>query len=137
MYSIAGNDNPFIPRKAGDFKHHPDEGEDKHILADRQRLNDKVGGKMWDNEHKKILDSVRKQLNISKDEHDEIRQAVQEDKDKVREQKEIEEKQRLEEEKQKLLQVDQHHSVGGVQGGEPSDSDVREKREKVKEVSKI
>ena len=75
----------FIPQQIdpdNQFRHNPEENEDVHKKDDMQRIKEKAGVD-WEDKHKEIIENVRKQLNISKQEHENIRNQVQGDKNLV------------------------------------------------------
>ncbi|KAL3883745.1 hypothetical protein ACJMK2_029979 [Sinanodonta woodiana] len=133
----AGNEI-FVPRaigSAGILKHDPDEFVDMHHIEDRANIRKKIE---IDWEREKMLEALGKKVNMSKDDASKVKSNIEEDKKKILEQKkEQEEKERQEKDKKAVEVVKmEHEGVEGGRGGEPSDPDVKTKRDKVKEMMK-
>lgn len=111
---------------------HGDSGVDVHVVDDKERLNQKIE---FDMAQQKRMEEVGMKNNMLKEEVLKVKENIEEDKDKIIRQKQKEEEQQKQLEMEKLKEIKQEHGGGeGAQGGEPSDSRVKEQREKVKEV---
>lgn len=129
MFMPGADDRP------GQMRHIDNHGE----LVDIHKVEDKVklGGKVAEEWAKqKALEKLSEKANLNKDEALKFKEDIQVDKDKViEEQRQKEMEMKKVEEKKLVEEVHKEHEGGdGTQGGEPSDPDVRQKRNKIKEV---
>lgn len=120
----TGNAGKVIPFRHDDFV-------DPHKIDDKIRLQMNIE-KDWENV--KVKEALDKQ-GIKEDQAKQIKGNIQEDKEKILMKQKEEEEKKKEEERKKALEVDKDHAGHpGAQGGEPLDSSVKEKRDKVREV---
>ncbi|KAL8581913.1 hypothetical protein ACOMHN_010287 [Nucella lapillus] len=117
----------FLPQQesggAGKILRH-DDIVDPHKIDDKIRLQNAV------------KEAFEKQ-GLKEDEAKKMKDKIQEDKEKIIQKKKEEEEAKKEEEKKKASVVDRdHQGHPGAQGGEPSDSTVKEKRNKIREMMK-
>lgn len=111
---------------------HDNDGIDIHAINDKVRLGQKIEMDMA--ERNRIV-KVGQKLNMSKDDTLGFKQNIENDKERVRQQKKEEEEKKRQSEMEKLKEIKQEHPGGeGAQGGAPSEEDVLEKRNAVKEV---
>lgn len=124
----------IVPQRGagGKILRHDDSGIDTHVIDDKVRLDHKIA---IDIAQQKRIEDVGKQLNISKDSALIFKQHIEKDKEKIVQQKKEEEKLQKQQELEKLMEVKQEHAGGlGGQGGKPSEPEVLEKRNKIKEM---
>lgn len=132
-------DDMFMPGgqkgASGQMRHVDNHGdaEDIHKVVDKAKLEEKIAEEFA---KQKVLEELSEKANIAKDDTLKFQEKIKEDKDKILEQQRIKEMEMKEEEERKLKErVHKEHEGGdGTQGGEPSDPDVKQKRDKVKEV---
>ncbi|CAG2241125.1 MAN1A_C [Mytilus edulis] len=111
---------------------HDNDGIDIHAINDKARLGQKIEMDMA--ERNRIV-KVGQQLNMSKDDTLGFKQNIENDKERIRQQKKEEEDKKRQSEMEKLKEIKQEHPGGeGAQGGAPSEEDVLEKRNAVKEM---
>ena len=129
----------FVPRP-GDLqqgrviRHDPHDDVDEHQIEDMLRIQQKIRA---DQKREEIEadNKIRNKLNITREEHDQVKKEIQDDKDKVVEQKKEEDKKKDEEKKKKNLEeVKDHGGVAGGQGGVPSDEETKKRQETVRNV---
>ncbi len=137
--TVTGIDAVFVPRPvdvAGRVvRHDPALEIDDHQVDDTIRFKQKVVEGKTKEDIQAELDQ-RKKLNLTKGEHDQVKEDIQADKDKIIQQKEENDKQKEEEEKQKHLdEVKDHVGVEGGQGGVPSDEETKKRQDTVRNVS--
>ncbi|KAL4233112.1 hypothetical protein ACF0H5_007797 [Mactra antiquata] len=126
---VRAGDDIFMPgdeaaRKHGDV--------DVHRLEDKDRFENKVAGE-W--AQQKALDELKKREGLKDEDALKFQENIMEDKERIMKEKEIKEMEmkKIEDEK-KREQIEKDHEGHPSHGGEPSDPDVREKRNKVKEM---
>ena len=129
----------FLP-KPGDvapgrvIRHDPHNTVDRHKVADETELKVKIIEAQKEQQIE-ADNKIRDKLNITKDEHDKVKQEIKDDKQKVVEAKKKEEKEKEEEVKKKNLQeVKDHAGVPGGQGGVPSDEETKKRQTTVRNV---
>ena len=124
----------FIPRAdaPGIVNHNPGDADDPHKRDDKTALRDKI---------KNGLDDVRKQLNISKNEHDAHREDIQDAKNKIlekqKEEEALKEKKRLEDLAKEIQDHEPHKpGVNPIPPGDTKhdDEENQKRRETVVEV---
>ena len=117
------------------IRHSPDEDVDEHQIGDQIKLGIKIKA---DKKREEIDAHMRQKLNISKGEHDKVKQEIEEDKNKIVKEKEEDIKKKAEEEKEKnLKEVKDHAGVAGGQGGVPSDEETKKRQDTVRNVSSL
>ena len=122
----------FLPQQegAGKVLRH-DDFVDPHKIADKERFQMNIEK---DGESAKLKEALEKQ-GIKEEEAKQIQDNIQEDKEKILQKQKVEEEKKKEEEREKALKVDKDHAGHpGAQGGEPLESSVKEKRDKIREV---
>ena len=110
----------FFPQPENDansFKNHPNEADDAHEF-DRNRLNNQIKNDI----------ALHEQLNIPKDEHDNLKNDINEDKAILKKKQEDDHR-----EKNLIVEKD-HDGHEGAQGGIPSDEETKQRQAKVREV---
>lgn len=123
------------PGRGKIIRHDGEEHVDAHKIDDKIRLNNKIEFE-W--ERQKLAEAMGKRLNMSKNDALIFKENIDKDKEKIIEQQKQEAQRKEEEEMEQAKQVKQDHEGGvGAQGGDPSDADVKEKRETVKEVISV
>lgn len=111
--------------------------DDNNNIVDPHKIDDKIRLQMniekdWENA--RVKEELEKH-GIKEGEVKQIKDNIQEDKEKIRQKQKEEEEKKKAEERKKALKVDKDHKGHpGAQGGEPSETSVREKRDKIKEV---
>ncbi|CAH1798860.1 unnamed protein product, partial [Owenia fusiformis] len=109
----------------GKILKHGVQGVDPHKIDDKMRLDRKI------EQHKHQLPLPP--VSIPKD----LKDDIEKQKQQVLEKQKEEEEKRKAEEKAKLLDGEKDHEGGiGVQGGEPSDPEAKERRDKVRDMMK-
>lgn len=119
------------PLEKGKFLPHDTDVFDHHITNDKEKLQFKINEAK---EHEKLNEEFRK--NVKPEEEERLKESIRFEKENIlKKQKEEEEKKRQQElEEAKKVNKD-HEGHPGARGGEPSDPDVKAKRDKIKEVS--
>ncbi|XP_012945136.1 mannosyl-oligosaccharide 1,2-alpha-mannosidase IA [Aplysia californica] len=120
-----------VPLDWGKVLRH-DEDEDVHNVNDKHKLQGKIE-KAW--EQDKLSEALGKQMDLHPDEAQKLKESIKFEKENVLQ------KQREENERQKLAAIEaakqvvkDHDGHPGSRGGEPSDPDAKEKRDKVREM---
>ncbi|VDI31638.1 Hypothetical predicted protein, partial [Mytilus galloprovincialis] len=114
---------------------HDHKGIDIHLIKDRDQLGEKIEMDIAEQKKKqKRIVKDGEKLNMSKDDTLGFKQNIENDKERVRQQKKEEDARKRQSEMEKLKEIKQEHPGGeGAQGGAPSEEDVLEKRNAVKE----
>ena len=124
----------MVPHRGvgGKILRHDNLGIDAHVIDDKLRLGHKIE---FDIAQQKRMEEVGKKLNMSKGDTLKFKQHIEDDKEKIVQEKKNKEELIKQFEMEKLKVVKQDHAGGeGAQGGAPTDHDVLEKRNQVKEV---
>ena len=115
------------------IRHSPDEDVDDHQIGDQLKLINKIKAEQ---KREQIDAQMREKLNISKGEHEKVKQDIKEEKEKIVQDKKDQDKKKEEEEKEKnLKEVKDHAGVAGGQGGVPSDEETKKRQDTVRDVS--
>lgn len=124
-----GNDGVLV--KPGKLLRHDDNEEDPHSLDDHKKLKGKIE-KAW--EQQQINDAFNK-MKIDAKDADKLKDSIKSEKELYQKMAEDKRKQEEEERLKKAKTVEKDHDGHpGARGGEPSDPDVKAKRDKVREV---
>ena len=124
----------MVPHRGvgGKILRHDNLGIDAHVIDDKLRLGHKIE---FDIAQQKRMEEVGKKLNMSKGDTLKFKQHIEDDKEKIVQEKKNKEELIKQFEMEKLKVVKQDHAGGeGAQGGAPTDHDVLEKRNQVKEM---
>ena len=131
---LQGVGDAMVPQRGagGKILRHDDTGVDAHVVDDKIRLGQKIE---FDAAQQKRLEVVGKKLNMSKDDTLKFKQDIEQQKEQIIKQKKDDEERRRQQEMEMLKEVKKEHEGGeGAQGGKPSDPNVLEKRNAVREV---
>lgn len=125
---IAGNDifNPEL--------NHAQHGEvDVHLQEDQKRLGGKIAA---DREMMKRMEDLSQKLNLPTKDTLIVKNEIENDKQKLLADQKVNEMEIQKQEQAKVIQTvhKEHEGGAGTRGGEPSDPDVKQKRDKIKEV---
>lgn len=125
---IAGNDifNPEL--------NHAQHGEvDVHLQEDQKRLGGKIAA---DREMMKRMEDLSQKLNLPTKDTLIVKNEIENDKQKLLADQKVNEMEIQKQEQEKVIQTvhKEHEGGAGTRGGEPSDPDVKQKRDKIKEV---
>lgn len=125
---IAGNDifNPEL--------NHAQHGEvDVHLQEDQKRLGGKIAA---DREMMKRMEDLSQKLNLPTKDTLIVKNEIENDKQKLLADQKVNEMEIQKKEQAKVIQTvhKEHEGGAGTRGGEPSDPDVKQKRDKIKEV---
>lgn len=126
----AGNEM-FVPG----VNHMNQHGDvDIHKVDDQRRLGGKIAEEL---EKQKSLEELSKKLNLPTEDTLKVKNEIELEKEKLKENEKIKEMEMKKEEDKKLIEnVHKEHEGGsGTRGGEPAEPDVKEKRDKIKEVT--
>ena len=122
-----------VPLERGKVLRHDEDDTDTHSVDDKLKLQGKIEGR-W--EQKKLNEALVKQ-DLNPDQAEKIKDSIQFEKESVlKKQKEEAEKKKLAEFEEAKKVVKDFDGHPGARGGEPSDPDVKEKRDKVRGVRK-
>ena len=134
----AGGDM-FVPQ--ANIGGHKGEGDevDIHQQQDKAELEKKM---QWDEEHKKMMEKIRQNLELSESEHNALREDIQAEKQKLLDKQKEDQAQKAEDDKnQALNEVKEHEGVKIPQGNinlQPPSSETEQinkiRQETVKEV---
>jgi mannosyl-oligosaccharide alpha-1,2-mannosidase len=133
-------DDIFMPGgqkgASGQMRHMDNHGGDVdiHKVEDKAKLDMKIAEEFA---KQKALKELSEKANLAKDDTLKFKEEIKEDKDKLIEQQRQREMEMKEEAEKKLKETvhKEHEGGDGTQGGEPSDPDVKQKRDKIKEVT--
>ena len=128
IFFPGGREDPHLQGKTHD------DDVDIHKIQDKVALHGKIE-QDWQRE--KVLEALGKKEGLKKDDTLKFQEEIKDDKEKVIQQKKEEEIiRKVEEERKAVEEIQMEHQGGdGTRGGEPKDPDVKQKRDKVREVS--
>ena len=127
-----GTRDIFVPKPENDdvvvFRHHPEEQFDAHQESDKIRLNEQI----------KNDAAIQKKLEISENEHQNIKDEIQEDKDLIFKNQQEAQIAHEQKEREANLKVELDHEGHDIAHNRvPSDDEAYQRQQKVKEVRTV
>lgn len=122
-----------VPLDQGKLLRHDEDVADPHDVNDKEKLQSKIE-KAWEQDK---LNQEIKEMHVKPEEAEKLKESIRVEKENIlrKEREEEEKKRQFELEEAKKVNKD-HEGHPGARGGEPTDPDVKAKRDKVKEVRK-